>query len=222
MNGPSHDWGILRGADGVRYRVVGPRGGPYTSRPPMLPPWQLLARPQWRCPHAPPPPPTPILLPPTAPADEAMPTLTAVKADDDVVDQAMKIHKEINGAHLVAKDSVSIINGVSAMLKMTHHMLAQHLIKIYNTNQGLLAHDVHYAAPLRILLLSSWRLRINLICGLRAQLDHIGAMQVQIKVLERLADPEDADAVGPWVDDEAGSGDDDASEAGPAAAPGSS
>ena len=219
MNGPPHDWGILRGADGVRYRVVGPRGGPYTSRP-MLPPRQLLTRPQWRCPHASPPPPTPILLPPTAPADEAMPTLTAVKADDDVVEQAMKINLETNEALSVARNSVSIINGVSAMLKMTRARLAQHLIKLYNTNQGLLAHDVHYAYPLRILLLSSWRLRINLICGLRAQLDHIGAMQVQIKVLQRLADTDDADVVGPWVD-EAGSND-DASEAGPAAAPGSS
>ena len=104
MNGPSHDWGILRGADGIRYRVVGPRGGPYTSRP-MLPPWQLLPRgAQWRSPRVSPPPPMPILLPPTAPADEAMPTLTAVKADDDVVDQAMKINQETNGALSVAKD----------------------------------------------------------------------------------------------------------------------
>ena len=177
MNGPSHDWGILRGADGIRYRVVGPRGGPYTSRP-MLPPWQLLTRlrPQWQSPHAPPPPPMPILLPPTAPADEAMPTLTAVKADDDVVEQAMQINLETDEALSVARNSVSIINGVSAMLKMTRYMLAQRLIKIYNTNQGLLAHDVHYAYPLRILLLSSWRLRINLNCGLQAQLAHIGKM----------------------------------------------
>ena len=221
MNGPSHDWGILRGADGVRYRVVGPRGGPYTSRPQMLPPWQLLARPQWRCPHASPPPPRPILLPPTAPADEAMPTLTAVKADDDVVEQAqaMKINLETNEALSVARNSVSIINGVSAMLKMTQQMVAQHLIKIYNTNQGLLAH-VHHHDAMDSLLPSSWRLHMMVGQGLHAQLDHLGAMQVQIKVLQRLADTDDADVVGPWVD-EAGSND-DASEAGPAAAPGSS
>ena len=190
---PHHDWGISRGADGIQYYVRQiARGGPYISRPILPPrPASQLAQP---------------MLPPTA--------------NDDVVDQAMKLHHEVNRAHLVAKDSLIIIEGVGAMAKMVTHVLTRHQIEVLTARRSLLAGDVDYAAPLRIMLSASRRLRIRLIAGLGAQLNHIAAMLVQILVLQRLTDdPDDADVEGPW--DEPGS-DDDAAEAGPAAAPANS
>ena len=197
MTQPTHgnDWGISRGADGIQYYVRQvARGGPYICRP-ILPPRSAsqLAQP---------------MQPPTA--------------RDDEVDQAMKIHHEINRAHLVAKDSLIITQGVGAMAKMVTHVLTRHQIEVLKTRKGLLAHDVEYAAPLRIILPASRRLRIRLIAGLGAQLNYIAAMLVQIKVLHRPADnPDDGDVEGPW--DDAGNDDGtEATEAGPAAAPASS
>ena len=166
MTQPTHgnDWGISRGADGIQYYVRQvARGGPYISRP--------------------------ILPPRSAPQLLAMQPPTA---NDDEVDQAMKIHHEVNRAHLVAKDSLIIIKGIGAMAQMVTHVLTRHQIEVLNTRKGLLAHDVDYAAPLRIILPVSRQLRIRLIAGLGAQLNHIAAMLVQIKVLHRLAtDPDD-------------------------------
>ena len=190
---PAHwgDWNVGRGFDGVQYwtRQIS-RGGPYICRP---------------------------ILPPRTASQLA--TMQPPTANDDEVDQAMKIHHEVNRAHLVAKDSLIIIKGVGAMAQMVTHVLTRHQIEVLNTRKGLLAHDVHYAAPLRIILPVSRQLRIRLIAGLGAQLNHIAAMLVQIKVLHRLAtDPDDGDVEGPW--DDAGNG--DGTEAGPAAAPASS
>ena len=203
MNRPSIDYGILRGTDGNRYHVVGPRGGPYTGRRVGTPREPTVASPR-------------PMLPPPQPAP---PT-----ADDDVVDQAiaMKIHEEVNRAHLVARDTVTLINGVGAMAKMTVQMLIQHQKEISSIKAGLNAHDVDHAVPLRLLPEHIWRLRNELKIGLAAQLDHISAMLILIRLLRRLAENPDnaAYVMGPW--DEAGSSDDGEPEAGPAAAPSSS
>ena len=164
------------------------------------------------------------MLPPTAPADAdaSGPQPAPPTADDDVVDQAiaMKIHAEVNTAHVMARDTVNLNTGVCAMTTMMVQMLIQHQKEISSIKAGLNAHDVDHAAPLR--LLPSWRLRLRLIDGLAAQVDHISAMLILIKLLQRSAEDPNAaaDVMGPWVD-EAG-GDDGASEAEPAAAPSSS
>ena len=96
-------------------------------------------------------------FPPPRPASQlAQPTLPPTVIGD-VVDQAiaLKLHHEVNRAHLLARTSVIMIKGVGAMAMMMTHALTQHQIEVLNTRKGLLAHDVHYAAPLRILLLSS-------------------------------------------------------------------
>ena len=145
---------------------------------------------------------------------------------DQEVAQAMKIHREVDKAHVVAKDTVTHINGIGAMAKMMGQMLAGHLDEITRTKNCLLGHgvisDVRYAAPLRILLPQAYRLRIRLLHGLDAQMSHISALITHIKFLQKMAEDPDnpADVVGPWVDQP---GDDDGdSEWDPAAAPGSS
>ncbi|CAK0880245.1 unnamed protein product [Prorocentrum cordatum] len=144
MNGPPHDWGIVRGANGVRYRVVGPRGGPCTSRPILAP----------REPGGP------------TPSDEA-------------AAQTMKIHREVDEAHAVAKDTVSHMSVIGAMAKVMGQMLTAHRKTLFITKNVLFGYgDLRYAAPLRILPPSAYRLRARLIRGLAAQMDHITAMLI--------------------------------------------
>ena len=213
MNGPSTDYGILRGTDGIRYHVVGPRGGPYSARPVLTPRQPTVASPR-------------PMLPPTAPADAdaSGPQPAPPTADDDVVDQAIavKIHAEVNTAHVMARDTVNLNTGVCAMTTMMVQMLIQHQKEISSIKAGLNAHDVDHAVPLRLLPEHIWRLRNELKIGLAAQLDHISAMLFLIRLLRRLAENPDnaAYVMGPW--DEAGSSDDGEPEAGPAAAPSSS
>ena len=128
------------------------------------------------------------------------------------VAQAMKIHREIDKAHVVAKDTVTHINGIGAMAKMMGQMLVGHFDEITRTKECLLGHgdisDVRYAAPLCILLPQAYQLRIRLLQGLDAQLRQISALIIHFKLLQKMAeDPANpADVMGPWVDQP---GDDD-------------
>ena len=93
-----------------------------------------------------------------------------------------------------------MIKGVGAMAMMMTHALTQHQIEILNTRESLLAHDAHYAAPLRVMLPAARQLRIGLIAGLHAQWEHIQTIREEIALLERLGNPDDAAVLGPWRD----------------------
>ncbi|CAK0864929.1 unnamed protein product [Prorocentrum cordatum] len=125
-------------------------------------------------------------------------------SDEDAA-QAMKIHREVDKAHAMAKDTVSHMSGIGAMAKMMGQMLTARRKMLFITKNVLLGYgDLRYAAPLRILPPSAYRLRARLIRGPAAQMDHIAAMLIQIKLLQRIAeDPGDAadSALGPWADD---------------------
>ena len=104
---------IIRGADGLQYLVRQiSRDGPYASQPTMLPPR-----------------PASQLAQPTLP-----PTVIG-----DVVDQAiaLKLHHEVNRAHLLARTSVIMIKGVGAMAMMMTHALTQHQIEVLRHPQEL-------------------------------------------------------------------------------------
>ena len=94
-----------------------------------------------------------------------------------------------------------MITGVGAMASMMMHALTQHQIELINTRMTLVAHDEHYAAPLRAMLPEARQLRIGLIAGLHAQWEHIQTIREEIALLERLGNyTDDAAVLGPWRD----------------------
>ena len=188
--------GIYWGADGLQYHVRQiSRDGPYTSQPTMQP---------------------------RGPASQVAQPMRPMTVD--VVDQAiaMRLHHDVNRAHLLARSSVIMIKGVGAMASMMMHALTQHQVELLNTRESLCAMDAHSVAPLRAMPSEARRLRIGLIAGLNAQWEHIQSIREEIAFLERLGNhPDDAAVLGPWRDanvaraDE--SSDDESPE--PAAAP---